>query len=227
MKYLLSVYRDIGPTSLGADKQRYFYGKINLQTLSEARQARLEIHEVKTALEDQLKSTINLASQITQSIRSLKADLKSTRITNSLRDVLRETPNRDGVSEDISNLDEKFTNSSLSIEETLKIIKELHQTIDYFYGLYQKNYIKYGLLMALIMVGCLVCNEVMKLLVKVCLCVSREYNVCIDFLRYRTQARSDLRRRRGREAVEEVNGQDEISPSIGLTPTYRYRGIEQ
>ena len=178
-------------------------------------------------MEDQLKSTINLASQITQSIRSLKSDLKSTRITNSLRDVLRETPSRDGVSEDISSLDAKFTNSSISIQEALKILKEVHQTIDYIYGLYQKYYIKYGLLTALIMISCLVCNEVGKLLLKICFCVSREYNVCVDFLRYRTQARSDLRRRRGREAVEEVNNQDEITPSIGLTPTYRYCGIEQ
>ena len=131
-------------------------------------------------------------------------------------------PSRDGFVDNISNLEAKFTNSSISLQEALYILKDIHETVNYIYGLYEKYYIKYGLLTALILISCLVFNEIGKLLIALCLCISREYDVCVEFVRYRTQSRS---RRRGREDLQETS--EENVPAIGLA-TYRYsRGIEQ
>ena len=108
-----------------------------------------------------------------------------------------------------------FKNSMLSIQEALILVRDVHSSVQVIYQIYQKYYLKYGVLIAVILVSVLVLNEAFKLLISLCLCVSREYSVVREFVTYRTQRRRNI--------PERPSVRDDEAQPLATMSTFRYR----
>ena len=190
LSFLLKSYHSTGIRSLGADRQRFLFGKLTLQNLIDTRQTRLAVSQLQESVREQIISTVTLANQITGSLNKLKLEVMKSKFPSPTRSYQKQPNLADGiVCQDVSNslreIMRDFGNSTLSIQEALILVRDVHSSVQAIYQIYQKYYLKYGVLIAVILVSVLVLNEAFKLLVSLCLFVSREYSVVKEFVTYR------------------------------------------
>ena len=222
LKFLLKSYHSTGVSSLGQDRQRFLFGKLTLQSLIDSRQTRLAVKRLQESLGEQLISTIKLGNQITGALNKLRIEVAKSKFPAQTRRYPIQQlqpqgilyPRDDEISNTLGLIMKEFENSTISLQEALSLVKDIHSSVQAIYQIYEKYYLKYGVLVALILISILVVNEAFKLLVSMCLCISREYTVVRDFLTYRTQRRTNIE---GRSTVRE----DDSRP-LALS-TFRYR----
>ena len=75
LNFLLKSYHNTGIQSLGADRQRFIFGKLTLQNLIDARQTRLAVTKLQESVREQIISTVTLATQITDNLNKLKLEV--------------------------------------------------------------------------------------------------------------------------------------------------------
>ena len=114
-----------------------------------------------------------------------------------------------------------FQNTTVSFEEALSILADIHGTVKWMYEIYQGYHLCYGMLIALVLLSILVFNEICKILVAACMFLAKEYHVCREFLQYRTQKQTQ--RRHSSQGTSE-----ERSPTIAMPSLYHLQrsGIE-
>ena len=228
LKFLLKSYHGTGISSLGEDRQRFLFGKLTLQSLIDSRQTRLAVSKLQESVGEQLISTIKLANQITGALNKLKIEVVKSKFPAPARRYPTQPLQPEGIlyhrDDEISNtlgdIMKGFENSTISLQEALILVKDIHSSVQAIYQIYERYYLKYGVLVAIILISILVINEAFKLLVSMCLCISREYSVVKEFVTYRTQRRTNIE---GRSTVRE----DESRPLALSTFRYRRGALEE
>ena len=119
------------------------------------------------------------------------------------------------VSVALADVIDGFQNTTISFQEALSILADIHGTVKWIYEIYEGYHLRYGMLIALVLLSILVFNEICKILVSMCMFLGKEYHVCREFLQYRTHKQT--RRRQSLQGTSEEN-----RPAIAM-PMYCYQ----